>query len=133
MNSGGTSATKPVQRELGNTQWPMRGEYFPTIARDVPGMAGPVVLCRAHPHTGRQHADRRQADAALRRHFRPFVALYAAAAVTSRIKLGTGVCLVTERDPITLAKEVASLDRLSGRALGVGAVFGVPPDKALLG
>ncbi len=55
--------------------------------------------------------------------FDPFVALAAAAAVTSRIKLGTAVCLVTERDPITLAKEVASLDRLSGGRFlfGVGA------------
>src|SRR5205823_8052490 len=53
----------------------------------------------------------------------PFVALSAAAAVTSRIKLGTGICLVTQRDPITLAKEVASLDRLSGGRFlfGVGA------------
>lgn len=53
----------------------------------------------------------------------PFVALGACAAVTERIRLGTGVCLVIERDPIQLAKEIASLDRLScGRlVLGVGA------------
>lgn len=53
----------------------------------------------------------------------PFVALAACAAVTRRIRLGTGICLVIERDPITLAKEVASLDLLSnGRVvLGVGA------------
>lgn len=44
----------------------------------------------------------------------PFLALSAAAAVTHEIKLGTGVCLVIERDPITLAKEVATLDYLSG-------------------
>src|SRR5918998_2726925 len=44
----------------------------------------------------------------------PFVALGAVAAVTSTIKLGTGICLVIERDPIVLAKEVASLDFLSG-------------------
>ena len=52
----------------------------------------------------------------------PFVALAAAAAVTSQIKLATGICLVVEHDPITLAKEVASLDHLSnGRFLfGVG-------------
>jgi len=52
----------------------------------------------------------------------PFVSLAAAAVVTSRLKLGTGICLVIERDPITLAKEVASLDHLSrGRVLfGVG-------------
>src|SRR3954464_7102525 len=53
----------------------------------------------------------------------PFVALMAAAAVTERLKVGTGVCLVVERDPIVLAKEVATLDVLSGGRvlLGVGA------------
>lgn len=53
----------------------------------------------------------------------PFVALAAAAAVTSRIKLGTGICLVIQRDPIVTAKEVASLDHLSGGRFlfGVGA------------
>jgi probable F420-dependent oxidoreductase len=52
----------------------------------------------------------------------PFVTLTAAAAVTTRLKVGTGICLVIERDPITLAKEVASLDHISrGRVLfGVG-------------
>jgi probable F420-dependent oxidoreductase len=52
----------------------------------------------------------------------PFVMLAAAAAVTTKIKLGTGVSLVIERDPIIQAKEVASLDRLSkGRFLfGIG-------------
>jgi probable F420-dependent oxidoreductase len=51
-----------------------------------------------------------------------FVALSAAAAVTKRIMLGTGICLVIERDPILLAKEVASLDLISnGRViLGIG-------------
>ena len=44
----------------------------------------------------------------------PFVALGAAAAVTTRLKLGTGICLVIERDTIITAKEVASLDALSG-------------------
>ena len=53
----------------------------------------------------------------------PFVALSFAAAATERIKVGTGVCLVVERDPIVTAKEVASLDRLSGGRFlfGVGA------------
>jgi probable F420-dependent oxidoreductase len=52
----------------------------------------------------------------------PFVALMAAAAVTKTIKVGTGVCLVVQRDPIQTAKNVASLDQLSnGRFLfGVG-------------
>jgi probable F420-dependent oxidoreductase len=52
----------------------------------------------------------------------PFVSLAAAAAVTSRLKLATGICLIPERDPIVTAKVVASLDVLSqGRViLGVG-------------
>ena len=51
-----------------------------------------------------------------------FMALTAAAAVTKTIKLGTGVCLVVQRDPIYTAKEVATLDRISnGRFLfGIG-------------
>ncbi len=52
----------------------------------------------------------------------PFVALTAAAGATTNLKLGTGICLLVERDPITTAKEVASVDRLSnGRFLfGIG-------------
>ncbi len=52
-----------------------------------------------------------------------FVALTAAAAATSRLRVGSGICLVTERDPIVTAKEVASVDHLSGGRLefGVGA------------
>jgi probable F420-dependent oxidoreductase len=53
----------------------------------------------------------------------PFAALAAAAAVTERLKLGTGVALVIQRDPIVTAKEVATLDHISGGRFlfGVGA------------
>jgi probable F420-dependent oxidoreductase len=52
-----------------------------------------------------------------------FVALTAAAEATSRLRVGSGICLVVERDPITTAKEVASIDHLSGGRFefGVGA------------
>jgi probable F420-dependent oxidoreductase len=52
----------------------------------------------------------------------PFITLSAAAAVTTRLKLGTGVCLVIQRDTIQTAKSVASLDQVSkGRFLfGIG-------------
>ena len=52
----------------------------------------------------------------------PFVALAAAAQLTTTLKLGTGICLVVQRDPIHLAKSVASLDFISnGRFLfGIG-------------
>jgi probable F420-dependent oxidoreductase len=51
----------------------------------------------------------------------PFLALTHAAARTSRILLGVGVCLVNERDPILTAKQVATLDNLSGGRF----VFGI--------
>jgi probable F420-dependent oxidoreductase len=53
----------------------------------------------------------------------PFVALTAAAAATERLLVGTGICLLVERDPIVTAKEVASIDRLSGGRFlfGIGA------------
>ena len=52
-----------------------------------------------------------------------FVALTAAAAATSTLRVGSGICLVIQRDPIVTAKEVASIDRLSGGRFefGVGA------------
>lgn len=96
----------------------------PELGRAVEERGFDSLFCAEHTHipVGSTRADgapvRPYADT-----LDPFVALSAAAAVTSRIKLGTGVCLVTERDPIILAKEVASLDRLSGGRFlfGVGA------------
>jgi probable F420-dependent oxidoreductase len=53
----------------------------------------------------------------------PFVACTAVAAATTTLRMGTGICLVVERDPITTAKEVASVDHVSGGRFefGVGA------------
>jgi probable F420-dependent oxidoreductase len=53
----------------------------------------------------------------------PFIALARASAVTEKIKLGTGICLVPERNPLLLAKEIATLDRYSGGRFifGIGA------------
>jgi probable F420-dependent oxidoreductase len=53
-----------------------------------------------------------------------FIALSHAAAVTSNLRLGTGVSLVAQRDPIWTAKEVASLDALSGGRLIFGVGYG---------
>ena len=54
----------------------------------------------------------------------PFVVLAAAAAVTERLRVGTGIALVAQRDPIVMAKEIASLDHLSGGRVTVGIGFG---------
>jgi probable F420-dependent oxidoreductase len=59
----------------------------------------------------------------------PWVALAAAAAVTSRIELGTAVALPVEHDPITLAKTIASLDHLSGGRVLLGCGFGWNTDE----
>lgn len=59
-----------------------------------------------------------------RRTLDPFVALGAAAAVTSKIVLGTGICLVAQRDTIVLAKEVATLDFCSEGRFSFGIGFG---------
>ena len=61
------------------------------------------------------------------RTFDPFVACTAAAAATERLLIGTGICLVIERDPIITAKEVASVDVLSGGRFlfGVGGGWNV--------
>ncbi len=61
----------------------------------------------------------------------PFVGLAAAAVATERIKVGTGVCLIIERDPIVTAKEVATLDHISGGRFmfGVGAGWNIEEMK----
>lgn len=59
-----------------------------------------------------------------RRTYDPFVALTVAATATSRLRLGTGICLVAQHDPIDLAKQVASLDHLSGGRLLFGIGYG---------
>jgi probable F420-dependent oxidoreductase len=64
----------------------------------------------------------------------PFVALAVAAQATSRIRLGTSVCLLPERNPIETAKAVATLDLYSGGRLmlGVGAGW-FPEESAIMG
>jgi probable F420-dependent oxidoreductase len=92
--------------------WFVEHSHIPTNRRSQwPGATGPEL----------------EADNPLPEEYRrtldPFVAHAAVAAVTKRIKLGFGVCLVVQRDPIHTAKDVASLDFVSGgRVLfGVGA------------
>ena len=71
----------------------------------------------------------------------PFVDLATAAAVTNTLRIGTGICLVSQRDPIVTAKAVASLDLLSGGRLRGGGsrpfptrrCRGAPPPPAFLG
>ena len=68
-----------------------------------------IPLSRASPWPGGADLPKHYYDT-----YDPFVSLAAMAAVTQKLMLGTGICLVVQRDPIHLAKETASLDQLSG-------------------
>ena len=84
----------------------------------------PVRRDAAHPTGGEQLPDDRYT-----RTLDPWVSLATAAAVTSRIGLSTAVALPVESDPITLAKQIATLDHLSGGRVTIGAGFGWNTDE----
>ena len=69
--------------------------HIPTSRRSPFPAGGPLQKRYAHTHD-------------------PFIALSFAAAATEKLTIGTGICLLAQRDPIVTAKVVASLDRLSG-------------------
>ncbi|MGI8699370.1 MAG: LLM class F420-dependent oxidoreductase [Mycobacteriales bacterium] len=77
-----------------------------------------IPASRETPYAGGGELPRKYAHT-----FDLFVTLTAAAVATTKLRIGSGICLVIERDPITTAKEVASVDVLSGGRLefGVGA------------
>ena len=85
----------------------------------------PVRRTAAHPGTG----DESLPDDRYLRTLDPWVSLATVAAVTSRIRLSTAVALPVESDPITLAKQIASLDHLSGGRVDLGAGFGWNTDE----
>ncbi|WP_432001840.1 TIGR03619 family F420-dependent LLM class oxidoreductase [Streptomyces sioyaensis] len=60
----------------------------------------------------------------------PFVALSQAAAVTERLALGTGITLVGQHDPVALAKQIATLDFLSGGRFTLGVGYGWNVEEA---
>ena len=80
----------------------------------------PTKRDAAHPQTG----DSSLPDDRYMRTLDPWVSLSGAAAVTSRIRLGTAVALPVQSDPITLAKIIATLDHLSGGRVTLGVGFG---------
>ncbi|MBA4022337.1 MAG: TIGR03619 family F420-dependent LLM class oxidoreductase [Gordonia sp.] len=80
----------------------------------------PTKRDAAHPQTG----DSSLPDDRYMRTLDPWVSLSGAAAVTSRIRLGTAVALPVQSDPITLAKVIATLDHLSGGRVTLGVGFG---------
>jgi probable F420-dependent oxidoreductase len=90
----------------------------PELARAVEDLGFDSLFFPEHTHIPASRRTPWPGGAELPREYShtldPFVAMAAAAAVTKTLLVGTGVCLVIERDPIVLAKEVASVDHLSG-------------------
>jgi probable F420-dependent oxidoreductase len=86
-----------------------------------------IPVKREAPHPGTE--DGSLPDDRYMRTLDPWVALAGAAAVTSRIELGTAVALPVEHDPISLAKTIASLDHLSGGRVLLGCGFGWNTDE----
>jgi probable F420-dependent oxidoreductase len=87
---------------------------------------GSLWVCE-HTHLPVDHAERpggRELPEYYSRTLDPFVSLATAAQATSRIRLATGICLVPQRDPFTTAKEVATLDHLSGGRFEFGIGYG---------
>jgi probable F420-dependent oxidoreductase len=109
--------------------------YFPTdeviepadLARMAEERGFESVFVTEHTHIPASRETAYPAGGELpREYFRiydPFVALATMASATERIRIGNAICLLVERDPITTAKAVASVDRLSGGRMlfGVGA------------
>jgi probable F420-dependent oxidoreductase len=85
----------------------------------------PIKREAAHPGTG----DETLPDDRYTRTLDPWISLATVAQVTSRIKLSTAVALPVESDPITLAKQIATLDYLSGGRVEIGAGFGWNTDE----
>ncbi|QKG26091.1 TIGR03619 family F420-dependent LLM class oxidoreductase [Actinomadura verrucosospora] len=77
------------------------------VARETPPPTGDLTLAPEYART-----------------LDPFVALAAAAAVTERITLGTGIMLPAQREPIVTAKAVATLDRIAGGRVALGIGYG---------
>jgi probable F420-dependent oxidoreductase len=98
-----------------------------TLARLVEERGFESLFFPEHTHIPASRRTRWPGGAELPRQYSrthdPFVALAAASTATTRLRVGTGICLVIERDPIITAKDVASLDHLSGGRFlfGVGA------------
>ena len=100
---------------------------LPTLARRVEALGFDSLWIPEHPIIPRGEHTPYPFGGPLPEHYGrwwdPFVALTVAAAVTNRIKLATGICLLPEREPMVTAKVVASLDVYSGGRviLGIGA------------
>jgi probable F420-dependent oxidoreductase len=93
------------------------GLYLPEHTHIPTSRATPAPMGEPLPHYYRRCVD-------------PFVALMAAAAATERLRVGTGICLLAQREPIVTAKQIATLDMLSDGRFTLGLGFGWNREEA---
>lgn len=101
------------------------------LAKEVEARGFWSLLFPEHTHIPMEHSPFPGGGELPERYFRtldPFIACTAAATVTSELRIGTGISLVAQHDPIALAKSVASVDHLSGGRFifGIGYGWNVP-------
>jgi probable F420-dependent oxidoreductase len=104
-----------------------RGVRIDQLARAVEERGFDSVWLAEHTHmpVGTvRHADGPPELSASSRMPDPLIQLAAAAAVTSKIGLGTSICLLAQHDPIVMAKQVATLDYLSNGRVRLGVGYG---------
>lgn len=118
--------------KLGIAMFPTDETVDPvTLARMVEERGFDALFFPEHTHIPASRSTPYPAGGELPREYSrildPFVALSAAATATERLSIGTLICLVVERDPIITAKEVATLDRISGGRFlfGVGGGWNI--------
>lgn len=114
--------------ELGITMFPTdEAIRIDRLARELEDRGFDALFVSEHTHIPVEHTPYPGGGDLPREYFRtgdPMVALAYAAAVTERLRIGTGICLVCQHDPIVLAKQVATLDHLSGGRFEFGVGYG---------
>lgn len=104
------------------------------LAREVECMGFDSLFLPEHTHIPSSRATPAPMGEPLPEQYRrcvdPFIALTAAALVTERIRIGTGICLLAQRDPIITAKEVASIELLAPGRFVFGVGYGWNREEA---
>jgi len=129
-DEAGASSLRMGGMEFGVAIFPSHEGIRPdAVARLAEERGQESLFFPEHTHMPAEHTQR---AAPLARHyahtFDLFVAVTAAVTATTGLRVGSGICLVIQRDPITTAKEVASVDYLSGGRFefGIGAGWNRP-------
>ncbi len=121
-----------------SANYPWFGPAFTELARHTESLGFESLWTGEHIIIPAEIADAQRYGVPLPDNYRhmtdPFVSMAAAAAVTSTLVFGMDICLVSQRNPLILAKEVATLDRISGGRFVFGVGHGwIPEESEIMG